>query len=320
MTNILIALDPKEISQSEIERIRSIVPDAQLFMTDQQEEMQPLFGKIEILAGHFPIQTLTRLPNLRWYQQWGAGTDWLMGHPEIAQKDFILTNASGVHAISISEHILSMMLAFSRRLPQAIRNQEQHRWDRNGQPPAFELAGKTMLLMGVGAIGQRTAQIAAALGMRVIGVRKDKAKRVSGVERMIGPDELDTVLPEADFLVLTIPLTAETKGMINANTFSKMKPSAYLINIGRGGTVDEDALIQALQNGQIAGAGLDVFATEPLPTDSPLWDMTNVIVTAHYSGFAPHYNERALEIFIDNLARYVHHQPMRNLVDKQRGY
>ena len=320
MTDILITLDPKDIPQSEIERIRSIVPDARLFVTNKEEEMQPLMNDIEILAGHFQVDWLPQMPRLHWYQQWGAGTDWLLNYPEIARMDFILTNSSGVHAVSISEHILSMMLAFSRRLPQAIRNQEQHRWDRGGQPPAFELAGKTMVLVGVGAIGQRAAQITAALGMHVIGVRNDKTKSVSGVEKMIGPDELDSVLPEADFLVLTMPLTAETRQMINAKTFEKMKPSAYLINIGRGGTVDEDALIQALQNGQIAGAGLDVFAKEPLPSGSPLWDMPNVIITAHYSGFAPHYNERALEIFVDNLDRYVHHQPMRNVVDKQRGY
>jgi phosphoglycerate dehydrogenase-like enzyme len=320
MTNILITLDPKEIPQSQIERIRLIVPDARLFITGREDEMQPLLGEVEIIAGHFPIPWISQAPRLQWYQQWGAGTDWLMKFPEVARLDFTLTNASGVHAIPISEHILAMMLAFARRLPQAIRNQEQRRWDRDGQPEAFELSGTTMLLVGVGAIGQRTAQIASGLGVRVIGVRHDKRKTVQGIEKMLGPDELMDALPEADFVVLTMPLTAETRRMINAQVFEKMKSSAYLINIGRGGTVDEAALIQALQDGQIAGAGLDVFATEPLPPTSPLWGMENVIITAHYSGLTPHYNERALEIFIDNLDRYIHHLPMRNVVDKQRGY
>lgn len=320
MTNILITLDPKEIPSSQLERIQSIVPDARLIITDREDEMQSWLGNIEILAGHFPIPWLTQAPRLQWYQQWGAGTDWLMKYPEVATLNFILTNASGVHAIPISEHILAMMLAFARRLPQAIHNQEQRRWDRDGQPAAFELAGTTMLLVGVGAIGRRTAQVASALGMRVIGVRHDKQKTVPGIEKMLGPEELLDTLPEADFVVLTLPLTAETQQMINAQAFEKMKSSAYLINIGRGGTVDEGALIQALKTGQIAGAGLDVFTTEPLPPTSPLWGMENVIITAHYSGLTPHYNERALEIFIDNLDRYVHHRPMRNVVDKQRGY
>jgi phosphoglycerate dehydrogenase-like enzyme len=137
---------------------------------------------------------------------------------------------------------------------------------------------------------------------------------------MVSKRDLHAALPEADFVVLTIPLTADTRGLFGAQAFASMKPSAYFINIGRGGTVDEPALIQALQNGQIAGAGLDVFASEPLPSDSPLWNMPNVIITSHYSGITPHYHERAMDIFIDNLERYVKGEPLRNVVDKQRGY
>lgn len=326
MTTILIAIDPAAIPPQQVDRIRSIAPGAHLLITEQREEMQPVLGEIEIAAGHFPNQWISQAPRLRWFQQWGAGTDWLLKAPEIASRDFILTNASGVHAIPISEHILALMLAFARRLPQAFKQQEQHDWqgkafwERKDQSAVFELSGKTMLLVGVGAIGERTARVAAALGMRVLGVRHDKEKTVPGIERMMGQDELAAALPEADFLVLTAPLTQETRQMIDAQAFARMKPSAYLINIGRGGTVDETALIQALQDGQIAGAGLDVFASEPLPPDSPLWDMPNVIITAHYAGDTPYYDERALEIFIDNLERYVHHRPMLNVVDKQRGY
>jgi phosphoglycerate dehydrogenase-like enzyme len=320
MSTVLIALDPNNVSEKLLQRIKSLQPEAHVVVTEQREEIEQLLDQIEIAAGHFPIQWIVRAPKLRWFQQWGAGTDWLLHHPEIAQKDFILTNASGVHAVPISEHILAFLLAFARHLPQAIRAQDERRWDRGNDTHAFELCGKTMLLVGVGAIGRRTAQIAAALGMRVLGVRRDASKNVPGIDQMLGPDDLETALPEADFVVLTMPLTEETRDMFNERLFEKMKSTAYLINIGRGGTVDESALVRALLSGQIAGAGLDVFATEPLPPESPLWGLPNVIVTGHYSGDTPHYDERALEIFVDNLERYSQDQPMRNVVDKQLGY
>jgi phosphoglycerate dehydrogenase-like enzyme len=263
---------------------------------------------------------LARMPNLRWYQQWGAGADWLMRHPEIAGRDFVITNASGVHAIQISEHILALMLALARRLPQACRAQLRGEWQRQEHERLFELAGKTMVLIGVGAIGARTAALAAALDVRVIGVRRNAGEPIPGVARMVGPERLLEVLPLADFVVLTIPLTPETRHMIGERELRAMKPSAHIFNIGRGGTIDEAALIRALRAGWIAGAGLDVFEKEPLPADSPLWQMENVLITAHYAGATPHYNERAMTLFLDNLRRYRAGEPLRNVVDKQLGY
>lgn len=320
MNILLIALDNTLVSQDMLKKIQSLQPGLEVIVENRTEEIERLLDRVEIAVGHFPFQFITRAPALRWFQQWGAGTDWLMRFPEAASCDFILTNASGVHAIPISEHILAMLLAFARRLPGAIRAQQRHLWNAGDHPHAFELAGKTMLLVGVGAIGERTAQIASALGMRVWGVRRDPTRPAMGIDHMLGPDDLEEVLPDADFVVLTIPLTTETRGMFGASAFEKMKSSAYLVNIGRGGTVDEPALIHALQSGQIAGAGLDVFAREPLPEDSPLWDMPNVIITGHYSGDTPHYDARALEIFIDNLERYSNGTVLRNVVDKQLGY
>ncbi len=319
--NILIAIDPTQLPPYELERLRSLAPDGRLTITDRKEKIEPLLGEVEVAAGHLPPEMLSRMPNLRWYQQWGAGADWLLRHPDIAARNFILTNASGVHAIPISEHILAYLLAFARCLPEAIRAQEQHRWERDSDDlPVFELAGKTLLLVGVGAIGRRTAQVARALGMRVLGIRNNASKSAPAIERMFHTSELESALPEADFVALTIPLTKETRGRFGADAFAHMKPSAYFINIGRGGTVDEPALIHALQTGQIAGAGLDVFAAEPLPPDSPLWDMKNVIITAHYAGGTPQYHERAMGIFIENLERYLKGEPLKNVVDKKKGY
>jgi phosphoglycerate dehydrogenase-like enzyme len=318
MSVILIHLPPDDLSHERLERIQALAPGYRVVVSEDRAEIEPLLDAIEIAAVHFPPQWIERAPRLRWYQQWGAGTDWLLRHPEIARRDFILTNASGVHAIPISEHILAMLLAFTRQLPAAFRAQAQRRWQRD--VPAGELAGCTLVLVGVGAIGRRTARIASALGMRVIGVRRNPARELPEVDRMVGTDQILDVLPEADFVVLTIPLTADTRHLLDARAFEKMKPSAYVINIGRGGTIDEEALVQALRSGAIAGAGLDVFASEPLPADSPLWEMENVIITAHYSGSTPHYDERALKIFIDNLERFVAGLPLRNVVDKQAGY
>lgn len=320
MSVILLALDPNNVPEAQARRIQSLRPDSRLEITEDREKIEPLLGEIEIAAGHFPITWISRAENLRWFQQWGAGTDWLLRHPEIASRDFILTNASGVHAIPISEHILAFMLAFARGLPNAVRTQQKRDWNANRQAATFELAGKTVLIIGIGAIGRRAAQITSALGMRVLGVRRSASESLPEIEQTGSPEQMDEMLPQADFVVLTQPLTEETRNMFDAKAFSKMKPSAYLINIGRGGTVDEPALIQALQSKQIAGAGLDVFASEPLPPESPLWEMDNVIITAHYSGATPQYNRRALDIFLDNLERYAGGEPLINVVDKERGY
>jgi phosphoglycerate dehydrogenase-like enzyme len=151
-------------------------------------------------------------------------------------------------------------------------------------------------------------------------VRRNRSIGVPGVERIVGPDHLRGLLPAADFVVLAVPLTPETKRMIGGEEFRLMRRTAYLIDVGRGATVDERSLVRALRQQWIAGAGLDVFETEPLPKDSPLWDMENVIVTAHYSGNTPHYNERAMAVFLDNLQRYQAGEPLRNVVDKRLGY
>ena len=318
---ILLGFASDALSEEQLEQVQAAAPDMQVVVTQDKAEIERLLDRIEIAAGGMPRELLPRARNLRWLQQWGAGADWLMDYPQAAEMHFTLTNASGVHAIPISEHILAMLLAFARGLPRAIREQEHHRWTpHEEQTGLFELAGKTMILVGVGAIGERTARIASGLDMRVLGVRRKPSIGAPGVEAMFGPGQLLDLLPQADFVVLTVPLTDETRSMIGERELNAMNPRAYLINIGRGGTIQETALIRALQEGRIAGAGLDVFETEPLPAESPLWDMDNVIITSHYAGLTPHYNERALAIFLDNLRHYRTSEPLRNVVDKELGY
>jgi len=320
LPTILVGTDPDRMTEEHLAQIREAAPGYDVLFTQNEDKVEAALEEIEIVVGDFPRDWLSRATNLRWMQQWGAGADWLMRHPEVAEMDFVLTSASGVHAIPITEHIFAFLFGLARNFQGAIRDQVAHHWRKSNMHDLFELPGKTMLIVGVGAIGEQTARVAAALDMTVIGVRRDPSVAADGVSRMIGTDHLLDVLPEADFVVVTVPLTHETAGMFGEREFRAMKPSSYFINIGRGKTVDQAVLVQALEEGWIAGAGLDVVDPEPLPADSPLWDMPNVILTSHYSGLTPHYDDRALAIFLDNLRRYQAGEEMRNVVDKKIGY
>lgn len=309
---LLLALNPDAIDPEQLAEVQAAAPGMRVIVTRDRAEIEAVLSDIEIAAAYFPRDLLTKAPNLRWYQQWAAGADWLMRHPELADRKFKITTASGVHSVQITEHIIGMLLAFARRLPQALRAQGEKEWRDAKGDEVFELYGKRMLLVGVGAIGTRTAEIATALGMRVTGVRRDPSKTVPGVESMHAVGKLRELLPSADFVVITAPLTEENRGMFGEAELNLMKRSAYLVNIGRGGTIDEAAMIRALQAGTISGAALDVFEKEPLSPDSPLWDMENVIVTAHYSGASPEYDRRAVRVLVENLNRFSSGHHMNN--------
>jgi phosphoglycerate dehydrogenase-like enzyme len=318
VATLLLAFKKHEFCDADVSMVQQRARGLRVVRADDRAQIETVLDDVEIAAGEVPYDLIVRAPCLRWFQQWSAGANWLMRYPEAVERPFVLTNASGVHAIPISEHILGFLLAFARSLPAAWRAQQSHRWE--SQRAVFELAGKVLLLVGVGAIGQRTAHVAAGLGMRVWGIRRNPGAIVPDVEKMGAPVDLLAWLPQADFVVLTVPLTPQTLHGFGEAQLRSMKPSSYLVNIGRGKTVDETALITALREGWIAGAGLDVVDTEPLPPDSPLWDMPHVLITAHYAGGTPAYNQRGMEIFLDNLDRYLSGQPMRNVVDKRLGY
>ena len=320
MSILLLGFAEDHFDDEQKEAIAKAAGGLEPVYTRDKTEIEPRLDDIEVAVGGVPRDLLAQAPNLRWFQQWGAGADWLMKRPEVADKDFVLTNVSGIHAVPISEHIFAFLLAFARQFPSATRDQLSATWSQREVQPAFELAGKTMLLLGVGAIGARTAQLAQAFGMRVVGVRRNADKRLEPIDEMVPLDALQRVLPEADVVVLTLPLTPDTHHIIGEAELRVFKDTALLVNIGRGGLVDEPALVRALEEGRLAGAGLDVFETEPLPEDSPLWGMENVIITPHTSGDTPHYDERALEIFLDNLRRYAKGEPLTHVVDKRLGY
>lgn len=334
MPILLLALDQQILSDEQITAIKQYIPDGLSFvLSPDAGTIKELAAEIEVLAGWIDPAWLFEMPHLRWVQVWSAGTNWLMRYPELRSAPFLLTNATGVHAVQISEHVFALLLAFARILPNAFAAQERRIWADVKAPnepldtpysfainQVFELAGRNLLILGTGAIGERVARLAQAFEMTVTGMRRNPEHESPYVDKMVGPGQLHEVLSSADFVVNALPLTESTQHLLGAAEFAVMKSSAYLVNIGRGGTVDEQALINALQDGRIAGAGLDVFEEEPLPEHSPLWAMPNVIVTSHYAGATPYYFERALAIFLDNLQRYQNEQPLRNLVDKQQGY
>jgi phosphoglycerate dehydrogenase-like enzyme len=241
--------------------------------------------------------------------------------PAMRQSDVVLSNSRGMNAAAVAEHALMLMLAAARRLPDAVRAQADRRWIADELSGLPSLRGRTLLIVGLGAIGSALAGMAAALGMRVLATTRDRRDTVpAGVAEVHAPAALAELLPRADIVVLAVPFTADTRGMIGATELALMRPSARLVNVARGKLVDEQALVDALERGVIAGAALDVVAHEPLPPSSPLWSMPNVIITPHVAGFREDYWEAATELFAANLRRHLDGEAVANIVDKRAGY
>lgn len=243
---------------------------------------------------------LAAMPRLRWIQALGSGVDGFVRCSSLPPH-VMLTNAAGLHAAPVSEAILAMLLALARRLPESFRDQRAHRW---GMWMPRLLSASEVLVVGVGAIGAAVGAKCAAFGARVIGI-SGRADVPAGFSALYPRSALHERLAEADFVVLTAPLSRATAGLIDADALARMKSSAYVINAGRGGLVDEAALIDALVSKRIAGAALDVFATEPLPPESPLWDLPNVIVTPHRAGYHSEYGTNVAKIVVRNLQLYL---------------
>lgn len=261
-------------------------------------------------------QVLTAAPNIRWQHTPSAGVNHLLT-PLALSRDLTLTNGAGVHGTPVAEFVLAFMLNHAKRLRKFHEFQVEHNW--HGDMALQELAGATVLIIGAGSIGQAIARRASAFGMRVWGSRQ-RAQPLPNFERIVTATEWRSLLPEANYVVIATPLTPETKGMIDLTALQSMHPSAYLINIARGAIVDEAALLTALTEGWIAGAGIDTFATEPLPPESPFWTLPNIFITSHNSGSSPRSIERSVNLFLDNLNRYQAGLPLRNVVDRRSGY
>lgn len=307
-----------DLDDNYVEQIKELVPDWEIHVG--KELSDDILKRAEVLFNWQKDKEDTYLDSdyLKWVQTFSAGVD-ALNLKGIAQNDITLTSANGVHSYPISETIFSYILSFTRELHTYSKSQQKKEWLKVS--PEGEMHDKTIGIIGVGQIGQETAKIAKAFNMKVIGVRHS-GKSVAKVDEMYTPDQLNEVLPQCDYVVAVLPLTDETHHLIGREQFKLMKETAFLVNVGRGPVVEEAALIEALENHEIAGAGLDVFENEPLDSSSPLWDMDNVILTPHTAGGTKYYNQRVVEnIFIPNLEYYLNEEtPSINLYSQERGY
>jgi phosphoglycerate dehydrogenase-like enzyme len=262
---------------------------------------------------------LQRAPRVKWVQSSSSGVGQWIQRLGLTEAPVLVTNAAGMHARPLAEYALFAMLYFAKRWPRMAHEQRLHHWERCA---IDTLEAKTLGIIGLGHVGQAVARLAEPLGLRTLGVRRSgpAGGPLEAVEQVYAPDQLATVLAASDYVVLCVPYTAETVGLLGPRELAALKPSAVLINIARGSVLDEPALIEALQAGRLAGAALDVVGHEPLAPDSPLWDLPNVLITPHSMSTACTENEWLVALFCDNLRRYLAGAPLRNLVDKRRGY
>ncbi|TAM60504.1 D-2-hydroxyacid dehydrogenase [bacterium] len=291
---------------------------------------------VEVLFTFRDVPAPEQVPALRWIQLNSAGADVLLSSP-LVERGVTVTTASGIHAIPMAEYVFAMLLAWCRRLPELLAWQRRAQWpeaaDRERLFVPREIHGQTLGIVGYGSIGRHVARLAKAFGMQVLAMRRGGDRRERGFvapgtgdpegtlpDRYLAPDALHELLAGSDVVLNALPLTERTRNIFGGEAFAAMRPNAIFINIGRGATCDEEALTQALRERRIEAALLDVFAQEPLPSSSPLWGLPGVMISPHVAGWAPNYNERATELFAENLRRYTAGEPLLNRLDPTRGY
>jgi D-2-hydroxyacid dehydrogenase (NADP+) len=307
------------------ERLRQEFPQLEVAHLSNYENFEDHLRDAEIvITWSLRPEQFKAATKVRWIHSPAAAVHQLI-FPELVNSEVILTNSSQVHGPVVAEHVIALLFALAKRLPDAVRLQQKHTWGQEpiwrGRPRPRELAGATLGLVGLGSIGREVAKRVSALAMRVIAVREHPEKGSSEhVEQIFAASQIHDFLSQSDYVVLAAPLTPATRGLMNAERFGKMKPDAGLINVSRGPLIDETALAQALREKKIGGAALDVFAQEPLPSDSPLWDLENLLITPHTAAMTDKLWERHYKLITENLRRYLAHQPLLAVVDKQRGY
>jgi phosphoglycerate dehydrogenase-like enzyme len=330
-------LSTGRFTREQLDRLRAVSPRLHLTqhtVSNVDELPVEAWSEVEVLCTFRALPEMEQAPHLRWVQLLSAGANHVIDHPMFSEG-VMLTTASGMHAIQVGELAVAMMLAWGQRLLGLIEHQRKAEWSsrRFELFMPHELRNATVGIVGYGSIGREIGRLATAFGMRVLAYDEsedlvDRGYTIPGIgdpegklpERYYRPGELCVFLAECDYVVLAVPLTKATRHLIGTQELKAIKPSAFLVNISRGDVVDEAALVKALQQGWIAGAGLDVFAQEPLPSDSPLWGLDNVILTPHIGGMTPYYDERAADLFAQNLQRYLERQPLLNQIDMEKGY
>ena len=284
-----------------------------------KDKLDIILADAEIVYGiRLPRNLISRAPKLKWVQVMTAGVDRFLDN-DFRKSPVILTNVSGIHATPISEFVMEQMLMLAKNALLCFELKQKKQWQRYSPST---LRGKTVGIVGLGHIGKEVARLSKAFGMRVIATRRSapRTQHIRNVDLMLPRQELPRLLAESDYVVITLPYTHETDKLLGETELKTMKSSAYLMNIGRGGIIDEDALTRALSENWIAGAGLDVFTTEPLPAESKLWELPNLLFSPHVSGDMEDYVTQATEVFCKNLGRYLEGKRLLNVVDKHKGY
>ena len=304
MTNLLILLTlPEPVRMQYYNHLKKTFPQVNVNLVDHHSKVGPHIGSADILVTFGPMMAdhvVKEATHLKWIQALGSGVDGIVDLPSL-REDVLVTNLHGIQGPPVSEAAMMAMLALSRGLQRVVHSQDQHKWDRF---PARLLKDKTVGIFGVGVIAEELAPKCKAFGMTVVGISSAK-RAVPGFDRMYARDELERAVRELDYLVLLTPYSAATRGIVGEKVLAAMKPTSYLVNLARGGVVDEAALIKALQEGKIAGAALDVFTQEPLPEDHPFWNMERVLITPHLGGFCDVYVDHALPVVEKNLRHFL---------------
>jgi phosphoglycerate dehydrogenase-like enzyme len=321
MPNLLILTEVQESMRARYKQmLLERFPQLTINVVGHHSLVDPYIAETDILLCFSPPMAdhvVRDAPKLKWIQALGTGVDNIIDLPSLG-KEVLVTNIRGIHGAPVSEATVAFMLSLARDMPRTVHAQDRSAWERW---PSQLLAGKTVGILGVGLIAEYLAPICKAFGMTVVGIT-GSPRETASFDRMVARSDLLKIAPELDFLVVLIPLSADTRNIINADVFKAMKRSAYLVNVARGGVVDEDALIAALDAGEIAGAGLDVFSQEPLPSDSPLWRTKNITIFPHLGGYSQGYEDRAMPAIAHNMARFLEGCPkdMINVVRKPASW
>jgi phosphoglycerate dehydrogenase-like enzyme len=311
----------RDLTREWAKRLADSVPGLNIVVAEDKEAAAAAIATADAAYGTLPADLLAKAQRLRWLQAPQAAPPAGYYYPELVAHSVTVTNFREIYNDHISAHILAFVLAFARGLHVFIPQQLRREWKKPSEDHGVvSLPGATALIVGLGGIGAETARLLAAFGLRVLAVDARRTDKPDYVAELHQPQELDRLLPEADFVILTVPHTPATEGFFNAARFRRMKPSGFFINIGRGMTTKLDDLVAALRVGEIAGAALDVYEQEPLPADHPLWGLPNVLLTPHMAGYGPHLNERRFQIIQDNCRAFADGKVLRNVVDKANWF
>ena len=303
-----------------LERLESIIGDEHTYIAPDSREALIEEGKdADIFYGYCSEDLFPHFPNIKWIQSTSAGMDRHM-YPALRQSDVILTNAAGLYAKHVADQAFALLLGLARGIHESVRNQDKHQWGGSRSMPMIEIDGFKIGIVGMGGIGMEMAKRARGFDMYVMAADAYRTDKPDNVDKLLPMDQLSNMMSQVDVVMIACPLTEETRGLINKDNLSVMQPTAFFINVARGPIVNEPDLIEILQAGTIAAAGLDVTETEPLQEDSPLWDFHNVIISPHSAGGSQHRARRITEFFLDNLERYLKGEELKNIVNKQLGF